>query len=263
MSNYDPDLTKLLANASNDDLDPLVGYILNAELTELLSISDEYKLYKPNHTKYVDLIEKEIRLFGGNSFINLFRGTGPSYSEIVSDVADKLDVKYNKHFSVDEIESAILMAFVTKSFEKMTSEEKRVFLNEMGLGHGFTSLPLALPVVALQTAIKASGFVAYKLAVIVANGIAKQILGRGLSMAANAALTRSVAIFAGPIGWAVTAIWTMLDIAGPAYRVTIPCVAHIAMLRQQSFLAKCSQCNSLYTSGTLFCPNCGSKLPSM
>ena len=45
-----------------------------------------------------------------------------------------------------------------------------------------------------------------------------------------------MAVFAGPVGWAVTAIWTIFDIASPAYRVTIPCVLHIAMLRQKYIL---------------------------
>jgi uncharacterized protein YaaW (UPF0174 family) len=56
-------------------------------------------------------------------------------------------------------------------------------------------------------------------------------LGRGLSYAANAGLTRWLSIFAGPIGWALTAVWTAIDLAGPAYRVTIPAVIQIAYMR--------------------------------
>ena len=83
----------------------------------------------------------------------------------------------------------------------MTDEERQSFLKEMGLGTGIGSLPKALPVAALQIAIRASGFLAYKLALIVANAIARAILGRGLALATNAALTRGIAVFAGPIGW--------------------------------------------------------------
>ena len=50
-------------------------------------------------------------------------------------------------------------------------------------------------------------------------------------ISANAALTRSLCVFAGPIGWVVTAVWTLLDIAGPAYRVTIPAVIQVAYMR--------------------------------
>jgi len=61
----------------------------------------------------------------------------------------------------------------------------------------------------------------------------KAMIGRGLSFAGGAALTRSMAILTGPIGWAITGVWTAVDIAGPAYRVTIPAVIQIAALRQK------------------------------
>jgi len=43
---------------------------------------------------------------------------------------------------------------------------------------------------ALQTAIQATGFAPYKLAVIVANGMANAVLGHGLAFAASAGLTK-------------------------------------------------------------------------
>lgn len=73
---------------------------------------------------------------------------------------------------------------------------------------------------------------------IVANAVSKSLLGRGLAMASNAALTRWLSIFAGPIGWSVTAIWTAIDIAGPAYRVTIPSVVQIAYMRAKMNMNK-------------------------
>jgi len=42
-----------------------------------------------------------------------------------------------------------------------------------------------------------------------------------------------MAVLTGPIGWVITGLWTAIDIAGPAYRVTIPTVIQIAVLRQQ------------------------------
>ncbi len=85
--------------------------------------------------------------------------------------------------------------------------------------------------IALQVAIKQSGFFAYKAAVIIANAVARALIGRGLTFAANATLARTISIFAGPIGWVVTGLWTLVDIAGPAYRVTIPAVIQIAYMR--------------------------------
>ncbi len=39
------------------------------------------------------------------------------------------------------------------------------------------------------------------IAVTVANGVTRAVLGHGLRVAANAGLTRTIGIFAGPIGW--------------------------------------------------------------
>ena len=68
------------------------------------------------------------------------------------------------------------------------------------------------------------------------------ILGRGLSLAANATFVKALSVFAGPIGIAVTALWTIMDIAGPAYRVTIPCVILIAAFRHEMRLKEYRNC---------------------
>lgn len=237
----DRDLS-FLREASNEDLEPLVGYILKAELSETLSINDHYKRYQPDHRKYVDLIDSEIRDFGGNTFANAFRSLFDmghiSYEEVVRDVADKLDVKYEKSNSVSTIEDAILLSVMVKAWPKMSEQERQELFSLANLkvdvpGH----IPGSIPFIALQAAIRMGGFASYQLAVIVANAIAKFILGRGLSFGASAALTRSIAVFAGPIGWAITGLWTAIDLAGPAYRVTIPCVLQIAMLRHKYSLS--------------------------
>ena len=62
----------------------------------------------------------------------------------------------------------------------------------------------------------------------------KALIGRGLSFAANGTLMRTMSILAGPVGWAITGIWTAIDIGSTAYRVTIPAVIQVAFLRTQS-----------------------------
>lgn len=76
-----------------------------------------------------------------------------------------------------------------------------------------------------------TGFSPYKISVIVANAVARTLLGRGICVAGNAALTRAIAVFAGPVGLALNALWLAIDIAGPAYRVTVPAVIQIAYIR--------------------------------
>ena len=70
------------------------------------------------------------------------------------------------------------------------------------------------------------------------NAVLKALIGRGLSLAGNAALTRTMAILTGPIGWVITGLWTAIDIAGAEYRVTIPAVIQVAALRQKHLYEK-------------------------
>ena len=63
------------------------------------------------------------------------------------------------------------------------------------------------------------------------NAVLTAIFNRGLTLGGNVLLTRTASILTGPIGWIITGLWTMVDIAGPAYRVTIPAVIQIAYLR--------------------------------
>ncbi|MGL5776584.1 MAG: hypothetical protein ACRCYB_14825, partial [Aeromonas veronii] len=104
----------VLASASNDDLETLVEY-LKTKLSEDLTCHDDYKRYYPNHRRYVDVIAKEIRDMGGNSFANLWRGQGPDYHEIVCDVASKLNAPYNKNKSVEDIENSILETILERA----------------------------------------------------------------------------------------------------------------------------------------------------
>ena len=250
-------LVPLLRKCSDDDLEPLVKFIKKAELTETLSESYGYCTHYPKHSKYADQIAHEIRLFGGNTIANKYRGCpptilsilptlapifpflpgeGPPYKEVVQDVATKLAVDYEYYDSVERVEMKILLKILKDAFDKMSSKEKdeviKAFEQE---GTGNLDFRAGFPMSAIlaQVAVKSSGFLAYQVAVIVANSVAKAVLGHGLKLATNAALTRAIGIFAGPIGWVITALWTAIEIAGPAYRVTIPCVYHVAYLRQK------------------------------
>lgn len=247
---YDLNLNPLLERCNNDDLDILVGYIMNkGTLSETLSIKDEYKKFQPEHTRYTDLIADEIKRFGGDTIANMIRGEGPSYKEIVCDVASKLGVKKAHTMDIEEAEQALIYKVIEKSWEKMSEQDKQdFFLNikdEIMLLEDINKeeivniieminkkkLFIGFPLPLLQALVQIQGFGFYQLSVIVANSVAKAILGRGLAFAGNAALTRGIAVLAGPIGWAISAILTIPLLTGPAFRVTIPCVIHIAMLR--------------------------------
>jgi len=179
-----------------------------------------------------DVIAGELQLYGGDSTVNIIRGTGVAYRELLMDACKQLKVNFNEKSDVSTIEMNLMLKVLEKSLEKMSEEERQALANEFGLG--IKDLAPSAVIIALQAAIKAGGFASYKIALIVANGIARAILGRGLPFAVNAALTRAMGAFAGPIGWAITTIMTLPMITGPAFRVTVPACIQVAYMRQKS-----------------------------
>lgn len=230
----DKDLA-FLASASSSDLRVLVDYITldksgSPRMTEALTTTKEYKMYYPDRLeKMADSIADELQRFGGNTFANIIRGHGVSYRSLLCGACKKMKVSFNKNSSVETIEMCLLQSVLLKTMEDMSDSDLKNLIEELDIRT--TSFTKQAMMAAVQSAIRIGGFTSYKIAVIVANAVARALLGRGLSFAANAALTRWIGVFAGPVGWAVTIAWTALDIAGPAYRVTIPSVIQIAYMR--------------------------------
>lgn len=255
MSTYitdDHDLIEVIHSAAEEDLGILADFITDnnkgrISLDNAVRVQMDTFKRMGKLTENSDLLIKEIQEFGGNSIINFFRGKGVSYREIVVDVADHMKAKFDKSDSVETIELKILLAVVEKSMEKMSPEEQREFFEKVSGGKVMGIGPMAMA--ALQTIILAGGFSSYMLATTVANAVAKQLIGRGLGFAAAGGLMRIIAQFAGPIGWALTAIWSAFDLASPAYRVTVPCVVQIAFMRQRAkehgALLFCEKCNAI------------------
>ena len=169
------------------------------------------------------MIESEIIKFGSNTFWD-----NKSYKEIVCDVCDKLNVNYNSGRTLEHIEHNLLEKVLEQTWEEMSESDKQEVLKTVSKGNK----PIAqIGATTLIGLFRAGGFASYQLAVIIANAVAKQIVGHGLSLATNAGLTRALSIFTGPVGMALTALWTVFSFAGPAYRVTIPATVYIAGMR--------------------------------
>jgi small GTP-binding protein len=177
-------------------------------------------------------ISNYLRQMGSNDVATLLRGgEGVSYDEIVLDVGEKLKAKVKKSYSIDENEAQILLKMFEDALERMTDEEKRSILMSMGVNE-FTIPFGPLGVAVVQNLLRQfGGFSTYRVTVIVANMMSRSLLGSGLSFATNAALTRTVGTLLGPVGWIATGLWLALDLAGPAFRKTVPAVIHVALLR--------------------------------
>ena len=238
----DADLVPLLRKGKNEDLDPLVQYILQKGwLSSELELTEIYEKNQPNHMAYADEISSEIQRFGGHTFANWFRlGEGASYKNIVCAVAKRFKVNFNENRKIEVIEEQILLKILEKAWEKMTDEEKAELLKALGT-KSTKIVGTEFPVAAFQAIFKAGGFKSYQIMLTVAAAVWKFIFGKSIPFVVNTALAKWTAVLIGPIGWAITAIWTLFDLGSPAYRVTIPCVIHIAMLRQLVALRESGQ----------------------
>ncbi len=145
-------------------------------------------------------------------------------------MCDHLKVNYHEESPTSLIEQNMLSKILERSLEEMDDEEVKEMCDELSIKNTDNLNRQALSAATL-TLFRMGGFKSYQLALIVANAVIKAIFQRGLSLGANAALTRGLSILTGPVGWIVTGVWTAIDIAGPAYRVTIPACIVVATLR--------------------------------
>ncbi|MDE6479650.1 MAG: DUF3944 domain-containing protein [Muribaculaceae bacterium] len=227
---------QFLTQASNDDLRLLCDIVVKNKsgefrATESLSSTQKFLDNYPYNIKaFLPELVEEFRLFGGNSIANFFRGEGPEYYEILRDVARKNNVEYTSDDSNQTVEKKLLQKLFMDTINNASDEDLIKMMKELGLPT--TNFSRETATAALLLAWKAGGFQSYILLVSVVNAVMKFLIGRGLSIAGNAALTRMASIVMGPIGWVLTALWTIIDIAGPAFRVTVPAVIQIAYIRQ-------------------------------
>lgn len=239
---YDSDL-EFLGQMKSEELGDLVYCLTHdrdgsVRFTEELTMNERYKKHHPDHEKYWELIAAEIQCFGANSFATMLRGgKGVEYKEVLMDVCDKMKVNYNKDSSVEKIEGNLLMKILTDALEKMSPEDLKELAEATGVKNTSGITPETM-IGVFQAVFRAGGFKSYQLTLIIVNAVLKALIGRGLSLAGNAALTRTIAILTGPIGWVITGLWTAIDIAGAAYRVTIPAVIQVAALRQKHLYEK-------------------------
>ena len=236
----DYELLELLQNADNEDLKVLSDIITtnkkgNRRFNESLTQKADYAACYPHNMRaLVPDIVNELQRYGANTVMTLLRGgNGVSYHTILRDVAKKLKVSYSKHTNDENLERYILQKLFDDIATKMSEEELRSLAESMNirLGIGYSKQAI---ITVLQAAIRRGGFQSYIWIVVAANAISRALLGRGLSLAANAILTRMTSLFAGPFGVAFNILWTTIDLAGAAYRVTIPAVIQIAYIRNKS-----------------------------
>ena len=110
----------LLRQASNEELEPLVRYIVEkGGVTAQIDRTRAFRQHSPsgNHQMYADDIAAEIQKFGANTFWSqAFRnGRGTKYRNILKSVAKRCGVKAGFWDETVEIEERVLVAVLSKA----------------------------------------------------------------------------------------------------------------------------------------------------
>lgn len=216
---------EFLNSCSNEELDFLVRLIIDkGSLTEGLSSNEDYIKYALDHHRYVGVLEKEIIDFGSNTFWQ-----DNDYREIVKLVADKSEIAYEEDDSLIELEDKLLAAVFEQSWAQLSEEDRKAVIQATDDRETFCMNASAAAFVGL---LRIGSLNSFRLSLLIANTVSKIIFQRSLSFAVHAGITRGLTALAGPVTLVLTALWTTLDVAGPAYRVITPAVLYIASLRR-------------------------------
>jgi uncharacterized protein YaaW (UPF0174 family) len=176
----------------------------------------------------------EISLVGGYSHVNIFRGHGVPYIEIVRDLADKFKAGHSQWDSVGAIETNLILRLWNTTIKQLTPEQvdelRKRATDEAGrLGKNI--LPEAAWIGAL-TAAQLSGFGVYLISTTILGAISSA-LGLGLGMGVFIGLTKLVSVLIGPVGWICGPVLLGVIRSGaPNYKKLLPVVLLIAAYRE-------------------------------
>ncbi|MCQ2667191.1 ubiquinol-cytochrome C chaperone [Helicobacter pylori] len=141
-----------------------------------------------------------------------------------------------KNLQPSLIEQNMLAKLLKGSLEKMSGREIKELCDELGM----TNIDKVIGenkqvlIASVLTLFKAGGSHSYALAISVADAMVRQTLGHGLSsVVGKVVLKKTLGILAGPIGWVITGALVSVNLAGPAYRVTVPACVLVATLRKK------------------------------
>ena len=223
---YDNGL-EFLQYCSNEELNLFVElFKKEASNTETLTLQEDYKRNFPQHSKYWKLIVAELQYFGGNTFLNILRGRGVLYKEILCNVCEKEYINYDKNADVSQIEKFFIYTYLKKSISEMNIADRNLFRKNFKL--------IEIDELNLLNEIRKRIFVDdtffQNITTNLTNSLGKNILKQGvkvvLPIVAQQLLKKTLTL---PIGIALT----VKDMSDPAFRITLPSVFYIAYLRNK------------------------------
>ncbi|KJS32335.1 MAG: hypothetical protein VR64_07395 [Desulfatitalea sp. BRH_c12] len=177
------------------------------------------------------VLVKEICLDGSNTLASILRGRkGVAYDAVVRDVAQKLEVPCDENESETSLELKILEKLISRFLEKATPKQRADIEAVLIEGSSVDGKSIGAGAMAdgdliglvNQLGAKATADMVNKIVTMIITGQAvRQSIKQSLSLAGFAVSLLNTAL----VGW------TLIELAGPAFRKTLPTVVEIARLR--------------------------------
>ena len=180
----------------------------------------------------IKAITKELSSAGGHTVVNIFRGGGVPYKEIVRDVANHISLDLPEKISVPEAETQIIQQYLKQVLAKLNDKQRgelAAFLEKVAADEGKSFAKEGGVLIAL-TAAKLSGFSLY-LAASTAVGAITGGLGIALPFAFYTTMSSTIAVVIGPVGWAALGLAAVYKLGAPNMKKLLPAVMFIALER--------------------------------
>jgi uncharacterized protein YaaW (UPF0174 family) len=208
---HDEDLYPILYQAKAHELSK-IAEILAQKSSSSISASEQAP-YK---------IADEIQRMGGDSLMNLKRGHGVSYREIVLDILSIFHIKPKDHqtYTIDALEAILLNEMLKAYYDGLDDQEKKEF-EKTHFDQDYPTFDLLTPQVKAYI-------------------LRQAIIKVGISILMTMIIRRmAIALIPGIGPISVVAFLATL-LTGPAYLTTMPCMICIAEIRSRLSLSDLS-----------------------
>lgn len=221
-------------------LDSYMALTDDARRKELLAT---YSSHDANED-LVALVDKQIRYYGSSDIAYMARSIfgsgdgGVSPEEVITDVCEKLSVKIKLGGSTEARLERLVTAVVEKELFSKTPEELGQAFRELGIAPSQANLVLDHlkrngKVAVLPVLIEIMG---PKIALAVVETVIISIIAHIVGREAAKVLVKELVKrnpwinVLGPVVWALSSAWLLLDLQGPAYRKTVPICLYLGVV---------------------------------
>ena len=150
--------------------------------------------------------------------------------------AGQLKIEFKQFHSAVELETMIVQKVVETTLNKMTEQQRKEFEAEIAkVAEKMGKKGDWLKAGGLTGAIVAAELGGFTTFILASSGLAAitGLVGLTLPFAVYTAMSTTLGVILGPVGWIGTGLFAIWKISGTNYRKLIPAILYISMLRNK------------------------------